>query len=154
MAQGEKLIAQNRRARHDFHVLERHEAGIALRGTEVKSLRNGKVSFKDSYADLVDGELYLKGVHIAPYEQGNIHNHDPDRPRKLLMHKDELIRLGIKKTERGLTLVPLRLYFKNGKAKVEIGLCKGKQKADKRETLRQRVAERETERYLKERKHR
>lgn len=154
MAQGEKLIAQNRRARHDFQVFERHEAGIALRGTEVKSLRNGKVSFKDSYADLVEGELYLKGVHIAPYEQGNIHNHDPERPRKLLMHKDELIRLGIKKAEKGLTLVPLRLYFKNGKAKAEIGLCKGKQKADKRETLRERVAERETDRYLKEQKHR
>ncbi len=153
MAQGEKLIAQNRRARHDFHVLDRFEAGIALQGTEVKSLRNGKVNFKDSHADLNGGELFLKGLHIAPYEQGNIHNHEPERPRRLLMHKDEIIRLGIKTAEKGLALVPLRLYFKNGKAKVELGLCRGKQKADKRDTLRQRVAERETDRYLKERKY-
>lgn len=154
MGSGEKLIATNRKARHEFHIIERFEAGIVLHGTEVKSLRNGKASFTDSYAEVRGGELFLRGVRISPYEQGNIYNHDPDRARKLLMHKSEIVRLGSQTAEKGLTLVPLRMYFKNGKAKVELGLCRGKHKGDKRETLRERVAERETDRYLKDLKHR
>ncbi len=154
MGSGEKLIATNRKARHEFHIIERFEAGIVLHGTEVKSLRNGKASFTDSYAEVRSGELFLRGVRISPYEQGNIYNHDPDRARKLLMHKSEIVRLGSQTAEKGLTLVPLRMYFKNGKAKVELGLCRGKHKGDKRETLRERVAERETDRYLKDLKHR
>ncbi len=149
MSEGEKLIASNRRARHDYEILERFEAGIALQGTEVKSLRNGKLSFKDSYADVRNGEMYLRGANISPYEQGNVFNHDPERPRKLLMHKGEITRLKSKSEEGGLTLVPLRMYFKRGIAKVEIALCRGKHKGDKRDTLRERVAQRETDRYLK-----
>jgi SsrA-binding protein len=147
---GEKTIVKNRRARHDYHILERFEAGIALQGTEVKSIRAGHINLKDSYADVDDGELFLVGVHIAPYEQGNIYNHDPERPRKLLMHKREILRLGQTIAEKGYTLVPLRVYFKDGRAKVEVGLCRGKQTVDKRHSLRQREQQREVDRALKE----
>ena len=150
MAAGEKTIAQNRRARRDYHVLERHEAGIELQGTEVKSLRQGHVTLKDSYADLENGELFLLKAHINPYEQGNIHNHDPERPRRLLMHKREILRLGARVDERGLALVPLRVYFKQGRAKVELGLCKGKHTVDKRDAIRERDIQRETEREMKD----
>ena len=150
MAAGEKTIAQNRRARRDYHVLERHEAGIELQGTEVKSLRQGHITLKDSYADLENGELFLLNAHINPYEQGNIHNHDPERPRRLLMHKREILRLGARVDERGLTLVPLRVYFKQGRAKVELGLCKGKHTVDKRDAIRERDIQRETEREMKD----
>lgn len=148
---GEKLIAQNRKARHDYHILDNYEAGIALTGTEVKSLRAGNMNLKDSYVDVSKDELYLVGAYIAPYEQGNIHNHEPERRRKLLMHKREIVRLAAQVAEKGLTLVPLRVYFKRGKAKVEIGLAKGKQTIDKRDTIKERDAKREIERAMKNR---
>jgi SsrA-binding protein len=143
-------MVTNRRARRDYHVLERYETGIALWGTEVKSVREGKIALKDSYADVANGELYLVGAHIAPYEQGNIWNHDPERPRKLLMHKRDIIRLGAQVAEKGLTLVPLRVYLKRGKAKLELGLCRGKHTIDKRATIREREIKRELDRHLKE----
>ena len=146
---GEKIIVQNRRAHHDYHILERLEAGIELRGTEVKSLRAGHMTLKDSYADVADGEVRLVGAHISPYEQGNIYNHDPERPRRLLMHKREIIRLGARIAEKGLTLVPLRVYFKEGRVKVEVGLCQGKHTVDKRDAIRDREAKREIDRALK-----
>ena len=148
---GEKLIAQNRKARHDYHILDNYEAGIALTGTEVKSLRAGNMNLKDSYVDVSNDELYLVGAYMAPYEQGNIHNHEPERRRKLLMHKREIVRLAAQVAEKGLTLVPLRVYFKRGKAKVEIGLAKGKQTIDKRDTIKERDAKRELERAMKNR---
>jgi len=147
---GIKIVVSNRRARHDYHVLEKHEAGIVLRGTEVKSLRAGHIVLKDSYADIVGSELYLIGAHINPYEQGTAWNHEPERPRKLLMHKREIDRLGAQVAEKGLTLVPLSVYFKEGKAKVEIGLCRGKQTIDKRRTIQDREVKREMDRAVKE----
>ncbi len=149
-AVGEKLIIDNRRARRDYEVLERYEAGIALRGTEVKSLREGRISLKDSYADVENGELFLIGAHISPYEKGSVWNHDPERPRKLLMHKREITRLGSQVAEKGLTLVPLRLYFSRGKVKVEIGLCRGRHKTDKRALIREREVLREIDRAVKQ----
>jgi len=149
---GVKTIVQNRRARHDYHVLEKHEAGIELRGTEVKSLRDGRIQLKDSYVDVENGQLYLVGAHISPYDKGNIYNHDPERPRRLLMHKREIRRLGTQVAEKGLTLIPLSLYFKEGRAKVEVGLCRGKHAADRRETLREREALREMDRAMKSRR--
>ena len=145
----EKNITQNRRARRDYQVLERFEAGLELRGTEVKSLRTGKMTLKDSYGEVIKGEMFLVGSHISPYEQGNIYNHDPERRRKLLMHKREIVKLGAQVAEKGLALIPLRVYFKQGRAKVEIGLCRGKKTIDKRQTIRDREAEREVGRYLK-----
>ena len=147
---GEKTIVQNRRARHDYHILEHYEAGIALQGTEVKSIRAGQITLKDSYAEVDGGELFLIGVHIAPYEQGNIYNHDPERRRKLLMHKREIVRIGHTIAEKGFTLVPLRVYFKDGRAKVELGLCRGKHTIDKRQTLRKREQDRDVDRALKD----
>ncbi|GMV94379.1 MAG: SsrA-binding protein [Candidatus Hydrogenedentota bacterium] len=146
---GIKTIVSNRRARHDYHVLEKHEAGIVLRGTEVKSLRAGQMVLKDSYADIVGGEMYLIGAHINPYEQGTVWNHDPERQRKLLLHKREIERLGAQVAEKGLTLVPLSVYFKDGKAKVELGLCRGKQTIDKRRTIQEREVKREMDRAVK-----
>ncbi len=145
----QKLIVQNRRARRDYHILDRFEAGIELRGTEVKSLRAGHMTLKDSYADVENGELFLINAHISPYEQGNIYNHDPERPRRLLMHKREILRLGQQIAEKGLTLVPLRVYFKRGRVKVELGLCRGKHIIDKRAALRERDIKRETDRDLR-----
>lgn len=145
----EKIVVQNRRARHDYHVIDTYEAGIELRGTEVKSLRAGHMVLKDSYADVINGEVRLVGAHISPYEQGNIYNHDPERPRRLLLHKREIVRLGALVAEKGLTLIPLRVYFKNGRAKIEIGLCRGKHTIDKRDTLRERAVQREVDRDLK-----
>ena len=147
---GEKTIVQNRRARHDYHILEQFETGIALQGTEVKSIRAGQITLKDSYAEVDGGELFLIGVHIAPYEQGNIYNHDPERRRKLLMHKREIVRIGHTIAEKGFTLVPLRVYFKDGRAKVELGLCRGKPTIDKRQTLRKREQDRDVDRALKD----
>ncbi|MCL4692650.1 MAG: SsrA-binding protein SmpB [Candidatus Hydrogenedentes bacterium] len=146
---GIKTIVSNRRARHDYHVLEKHEAGIVLRGTEVKSLRAGQMVLKDSYADIVGGEMFLIGAHINPYEQGTVWNHDPERQRKLLLHKREIERLGAQVAEKGLTLVPLSVYFKDGKAKVELGLCRGKQTIDKRRTIQEREVKREIDRAVK-----
>jgi SsrA-binding protein len=143
---GVKLIAQNKKAYHDYHIEETLEAGIALTGTEVKSLRAGRVNLRDSYAAVENGELFLVGVHISPYEQGNIFNHDPLRNRKLLVHARELRRLYGKVKVAGYTLVPTKMYFKEGRAKVEIALAKGKTTYDKRDTLAKKEAQRDMER--------
>lgn len=142
LADSFKQIADNRKARHDFHIEETFEAGIALQGTEVKSLRLGRVNLRDSFARVEKGEVFLHGVHISPYEQGNRFNHDPLRVRKLLLHKREIRRLIGKTREEGYTLVPLKLYFKNGKCKVELALAKGKKLYDKRDSIAKRDAER------------
>ena len=146
---GTKLIAENRRARHDFHLLERVEAGIVLTGTEVKSVREGRVNLQRAFADVRDGEVYLVGAHISEYAQGNLMNHDPDRDRKLLLHRREIASLVGKVQERGLTLVPTRLYFKDGRVKVELALARGKEARDKRRDLAERDARRQIERALK-----
>lgn len=146
---GEKIIANNKRARRDYLVLDQYEAGIELKGTEVKSLRGGKITLKDSYIDIRDGQLYMVNTHIPPYEHGNVFNHDPERERRLLMHKREIIRLAAKVAEKGYTLIPLRVYFKNGRVKVEVGVCKGKHYADKRSTIIEREAKIEMERAMK-----
>ena len=124
---GEKLVADNRRARHDYHLLERFEAGLVLTGSEVKALRDGRVTIAQAFADVRDGEVWLVGAHIAPYEQGSLDVHEPDRDRKLLLHRREIASLIGKVRERGLTLVPTRLYFKNGRAKVELAVARGKE---------------------------
>jgi SsrA-binding protein len=149
---GEKLIVDNRRARHDYHFLEKVEAGIVLTGTEVKSLRQGRASLQQAYAEIRDGEAWLIGAHISVYDQGNIANHDPDRDRKLLLHRREVDSLAGKVGERGLTLVPTRLYFKDGRAKVELALARGKELRDKRRDIARREAQREMERALKSRR--
>src|SRR5919106_4757655 len=135
---GTKLIAENRRARHDYHLLERIEAGVALTGTELKSLRAGRVTLQHAFADLREGEVYLVGAHISEYEQGNVQNHDPDRDRKLLLHRREIASLVGKVRERGLTLVPTRIYWKDGKVKVEIAVARGKERIDKRRDIAKR----------------
>jgi SsrA-binding protein len=145
----ERLIVENRRARHDFHLLERVEAGLVLTGTEVKSLREGRASLQQAYADVRGGEAWLVGAHISVYDQGNIANHDPDRDRKLLLHKKELASLAGKVAQRGLTLVPTKLYFKDGRAKVELALARGKEQRDKRRDIARREAQRDVERALK-----
>ncbi|HHT72336.1 MAG TPA: SsrA-binding protein SmpB [Firmicutes bacterium] len=142
MADKYQRIAENRKARHDFHIEETIEAGIALQGTEVKSLRLGRVNLRDSFAKVEKGEVFLHGLHISPYEQGNRFNHDPLRVRKLLLHRREIRRLIGKTREEGYTLVPTKLYFKNGKCKVELALAKGKKLYDKRDTIAKRDAER------------
>ena len=147
----EKDICVNRRARHDYFIEETYEAGLVLQGSEVKSLRDGKANLKDSYARIDKGEAFLVNAHISPYFAASRFNHDPTRKRKLLLHSQQIRRLTGKVKERGLTLIPLRLYFKNGRAKVELGLARGKKMYDKRETLRKRAAEREVERSLKTR---
>ena len=144
-----KLIAENRKARHEYQLLERYEAGLVLTGTEVKSLRQGGASLQQAYADVREGEVWLIGAHIAEYGQGNVHNHDPDRERKLLMHRKEIASLYGKVRERGLTLVPTRMYFKDGRAKVELALARGKRDYDKRQAIAERDAKREAERALK-----
>ena len=149
---GEKLIAENRRARHDYHLLDRYEAGLVLTGTEVKSLRDGRATLQQAYAEVRDGEAWLVGAHIAVYDQGNIANHDPDRARKLLMHRKEIASLIGKVRERGLTLVPTRLYFKDGRAKVELALARGKEQHDKRRDIARRDADRQIERALRSRR--
>lgn len=149
--EGVKIAVENRKARHDFHIHEVFEAGIALVGTEVKSLRAGKANLKDSYAQVKDGEIYLQQMHISPYEAGNIFNHDPLRARKLLMHKNEIIKLFSKTREKGYTLVPLKIYFKGGRAKLELALASGKKDYDKRQDMAKRDAKREMDRALRER---
>lgn len=145
---GRKLIAQNRKARHDYHVEETFEAGLVLTGTEVKSLRAGRASLVDGFADVKDGEVWLHNVHIPEYTQGTWNNHEPRRTRKLLLRKDEIRRLVGKTQEQGLTLVPLALYFKDGYAKVEIALARGKRSYDKRHALAEKQAKREAQRAL------
>ena len=148
MAAG-KVIAVNRKARHDYFVLETFETGIELAGTEVKSIRAGGVNLKDSWCTIDDGELFVKGMHISPYDKGNVFNRDPFRVRKLLMHKREIMRLLGKVKQEGLTRVPLSLYFKKNHVKLEMGLCKGKQLHDKREDMARRDAAREIQRAMK-----
>ncbi len=149
-----KIIAQNKKAYHDYFVLERYEAGIALFGTEVKSVRGGRVNLKDSYCSFKEGELYALGFHISPYEQGNRFNTDPLREKKLLLHKQELRKLFGLLTREGYTLVPLSLYFSRGRVKMELGLCKGKKLYDKRESLARSEAAREIERTVKTKQYR
>jgi SsrA-binding protein len=149
---GEQLVVDNRRARHDYHLLDRVEAGLVLTGTEVKSLREGRASLQQAYADIRDGEAWLVGAHISVYEQGNVANHDPDRDRKLLLHKKELSSLAGKVAQRGLTLVPTKLYFKDGRAKVELALARGKEQRDKRRDIARREADRDMQRALKSRR--
>lgn len=144
-----KTIAQNKKARHDYFIEESYEAGIELCGTEVKSIRNGRVNLKDSWCSVVDGEIFVNGMHISPYEQGNIFNPDPLRVRRLLMHKKEINKLyGIVK-QTGYSLIPISLYFKDSKVKLQVGLCKGKKLYDKREDMAKRSAKRDIERAIK-----
>ena len=146
---GEKLIVDNRRARHEYHLGDRYEAGIVLTGTEVKSLRTGKATLQQAYADVRDGEAWLVGLHVPEYVEGNRANHEPDRPRKLLLHRREIERLLAGVREKGFTLVPTRLYFKDGRVKVELALARGKELRDKRRDIAARDAKRQIERELK-----
>ena len=150
LTKGKKLITENRQARHEYFILEDYEAGIVLTGTEVKSIRQGSVNLKDSWCSIEGGELFLKQMHISPYEKGNIYNRDPLRERKLLMHKAEIHRLLGKIKQDGLTLVPLSLYFMNGRVKVQLGLCKGKKLYDKRADAAKKAAKRDIERAVKQ----
>ncbi len=150
--QGVKVIARNRRARHEYQILETVEAGLVLTGTEVKSLRAGRASLADGFALISDGEAWLHGVHIAEYAQGTWTNHEPTRIRKMLLHRKEIDRLASSTKERGLTLIPLSLYFKDGKAKIELGLARGKRTYDKRHDLASRDAAREVDRALRRRR--
>ena len=146
---GVKIAAQNRKAHHDYYVEEKYEAGIELAGTEVKSVRAGTLNLKDSYCTVKEGELFVHGMHISPYEKGNIFNKDPVRPRRLLMHKREIRKLHALVKQDGYTLVPLSVYFKDSRVKVEVGLCKGKKNYDKRDAAAQRDAKREMDRAMK-----
>jgi len=149
MAEKIKIITTNEKAYHDYHIQETLEAGIVLVGTEVKSLREGRCNLKDSYARIKDGEVWLLGMHISPYRNAGYGNHDPERPRKLLLHKDEIVKLWRKVQEKGVTLIPLKVYFKKGLVKVELGVATGKRKYDKREAIAKREQEREMKRMEK-----
>ena len=148
---GNRIIAQNKKAWHEYFVDEKYEAGIALFGTEVKSIRAGAVNLKDSYCDIKDGEIFVKGMHVSPYEQGNIFNKDPLRDKKLLMHKREIMKLHGLVAQKGFTLIPLSLYFSGSHVKVEIGLCRGKKLYDKRDDAAKRDADRVIERSMRDR---
>ncbi|MDD7414188.1 MAG: SsrA-binding protein SmpB [Eubacteriales bacterium] len=149
--EGIKIVAQNRKARHDYFVEESLEAGLALHGTEVKSLRQGKCNLKDCFALVKDGEVFVHGMHISPYEQGNIYNVDPLRPKKLLLHKAEIRRLREQVMQQGYALVPLEVYLKDGRMKLQLGVCKGKKNYDKRDDMARRDAQREIERSMRDR---
>lgn len=151
--EGQKIIALNRRAHYDYSVEETIECGIVLQGSEVKSLRIGKVSFPDGYAVFERGELWLRNVHIAEYSYSSVFNHDPDRPRKLLAHAQELKRLERRVNEKGYTLIPLNFHFRKGRVKVELGLCKGKKYSDKRESIKERDVQRDIQREFRDRQH-
>lgn len=146
-----KIAAQNKKAYHDYFVLEEYEAGIELFGTEIKSIRQGKLNLKDAWCNIVDGEIFVNGMHISPYDHGNIFNRDPMRVRKLLMHKKEINRLFGTVKQDGLALIPLSVYFKKGRAKVKVGLCRGKKLYDKRDVAAKKDAARNIERAMKER---
>ena len=148
--QGIKTVAQNRKAYHDYFVEEKYECGIALFGTEVKSIRQGKVNLKESWAQVRKGEIWVEGMHISPYEQGNLFNRDPLRAKKLLLHKGEIRKLDSLVMRQGFTLIPLELYLKDGKVKLQLGLCKGKQLHDKRESMARKDSEREIQRVLRQ----
>jgi SsrA-binding protein len=150
----QKLVAENRKASHDYHILETFEAGIALVGTEVKAIREGRVNLRDSFARVDGGEVFAVNVHISPYSHRGYADHEPLRPRKLLLHKQEIRKLIGKTVEKGMTLVPLRMYFKNGRVKVAVALAKGKKDYDQRETIKRREVDRETRAAVKERRHR
>ncbi len=143
------VVIQNKKARHEYHIEEDIECGLVLKGTEIKSIRKGNVQLKESYARIKNGETFIIGMHIAPYEQGNIHNHDPLRERKLLLHKKEVLKLEQKIKLQGITLVPLKIYFRDGFAKLSLGVAKGKNIRDKRETLKTKQANREMKKILK-----
>lgn len=151
MPEGVKVVSRNRRAFHDYSIDEKFECGIELVGSEVKSIRGRQVAFADSYARIRDGQIWLVGLRVSPYDQASIFNHEPDRDRRLLMHKDEIRRLRRRVDERGFTLVPLQIYFKGGLVKVEIGLGKGKREYDKRQSIKQRDQRRDAEREMRER---
>lgn len=146
-----QVIARNKKAYHDYFVLDTYEAGLELYGTEIKSIRLGRVNLKDSYCGVDDGEMFALGMHISPYEQGNIFNRDPMRRKRLLLHKREILKLFQQSREQGLSIIPLELYIKNGKAKLQIGLCKGKKLHDKREVAAKRSAQRDIDRAMKDR---
>ncbi len=146
-----QVIARNKKAYHDYFVLDTYEAGLELYGTEIKSIRLGRVNLKDSYCGVEDGEMFALGMHISPYEQGNIFNRDPMRRKRLLLHKREILKLFQQSREQGLSIIPLELYIKNGRAKLQIGLCKGKKLHDKREVAAKRSAQRDIDRAMKER---
>lgn len=148
----EKVVATNRKAFHNYEILEKAEAGVVLRGTEVKSIREGGFNFSDGWVEVRNGELFLSGCRIGPYSHGNLGNHEEHRVRKLLLHRNQIDKLGGKVTEKGFTLVPLRCYFKNGRVKIEIGLARGKKSHDKRETLKRKDIERETRQALSQRR--
>ena len=147
---GTKIISQNKKAYHDYFVEEKYEAGIELCGTEVKSIRAGNVNLKDSYCDIKDGEIFIVGMHVSPYEHGNIFNRDPLRKRKLLMHKREILKLHGHVAQKGMSLIPLSLYFSGSNVKVEVGLCRGKKMYDKRDSIAKRDADREIDRKMKD----
>ncbi|AEJ19444.1 SsrA-binding protein SmpB [Gracilinema caldarium] len=153
MSEGVKIIAVNRKARHDFTIDETYECGIVLMGTEIKSVREGKISFPDAWAEVKNGEIWLNSFRIAENPFSSIFNHDPDRKKKLLLHKDEIKRIARRVEEKGYTLIPLSFYFKNGKVKVELGLCKGKKAFDKRADIRERDIQREVSREFREKLH-
>ena len=148
---GVKEITANRKAFHEYFVLERFEAGIELAGTEVKSIRGGNVNLKDAFCTIKNGELFIRGMHVSPYEHGNIFNKDPVRPRRLLMHKREILKLDARVMQDGVALIPLSLYFKDSRVKVELGLCKGKKLHDKRDSEADRQSKRDIDRMMKER---
>lgn len=147
---GIKQVASNRKAFHDFYVFDRFEAGIELFGTEVKSIRQGTLNLKDSFCMVKDGELFVRGMHISPYEKGNVFNRDPERVRRLLMHKREITKLQASIMQDGFALIPLSVYFKDGRVKLELGLCKGKKLHDKRDSAAQRDAKRDIDRAMKQ----
>ena len=151
MGESIKIVAKNSKAYHDYFIEEKYEAGIELAGTEVKSIRAGNVNLKDSFCTVKDGELFIRSMHISPYEQGNIFNKDPVRPRRLLMHKREILKLHARIMQDGVALIPLSLYFKDSRVKVELGLCKGKKLHDKRDSEADRQSKRDIDRIMKER---
>lgn len=148
--QGIKIVAQNRKAWHDYFIEEKYECGIALFGTEVKSIRQGRVNLKESWAQIRKGEVWVEGMHISPYEQGNIYNRDPLRAKKLLLHRSEIRKLDSLVMRQGFTMIPLELYFRDGRVKVQLGLCKGKQLHDKRDSMAKKDSDREIQRALRQ----
>ena len=148
---GIKIVAKNSKAYHDYFIEDKYEAGIELAGTEVKSIRAGTLNLKDAYCTVKDGELFARGLHVSPYEKGNIFNRDPMRPKRLLMHKREIMKLNARVMQEGVALIPLSLYFKDGRVKLELGLCKGKKLHDKRDSEAERQAKRDMDRIIKER---